>query len=105
MQGSLKLALVVVLALFVSVLQCSASCTVSYSAGDNLPPCHKHHSAPTVCHELVLSTAQQVSTVAPATILSEPAMHPPLLARTAVLSSPIVSPPQLAPPPSSVLRI
>src|SRR5580692_3142545 len=104
MHGSLKLALVVVLALFVSVLQCAASCTVSYSASDNLPPCHKHHSTP-VCHELVLSAAQQVSTVAPGVILSEPAMHAPLLVQIAGLASPIVSPPQLAPPPSSVLRI
>jgi hypothetical protein len=104
MRGSLKLALVVVLALFVSVLQCAASCTVTYSASDNLPPCHKHHSAP-VCHELVLSAAQQVSTVTPVAILSQPAMHTPQPVQTAVPAASIFSPPGLTQPPSSVLRI
>jgi hypothetical protein len=101
----MKLALVVVLALFVSVLQCAASCTVSYSAADNLPPCHKHHSAPSVCHELVLSAAQQVSTEAPGAILSESAIHPPLPMPIAELAPAIAAIPDVAAPPSAVLRI
>src|ERR1700691_476185 len=104
--GGLRLALVLISVVLLSGIPCFGYCTPTLSADDNLPPCHRHHQAPThqasapCCHDFLPSGASQAPAVVPV-----PVDFVPMAVVSIALAARGTSIPDLALPPFSVLRI
>jgi hypothetical protein len=105
--GRVKLTLVIITVVLLIGTPCFGSCAPAHTSDDHLPPCHRHHQAPThetsaaaCCHDFLPSGASQ----SPA-MVAVPAARPQLPVTTFAVTSPVLTTPDPAPPPSTFLRI
>jgi hypothetical protein len=105
--GRVKLTLVLITVVLLSGMPCFGSCAPAHAPDDNLPPCHRHHQAPSheastaaCCHDFLPSGASHVPAMVPV-----PAARPQLPSIAFAATSPVLSTPNPALPPLTVLRI